>query len=133
MPKQEYLYNSEYVTIGHKVVGDKDLVVVVTDSGELNVARLSNLQKKEDSWYWKKAEGRKQELENITKSAKANLDKLADKLVDEALKKLASRMKFNIAFSENLGDSAGWALQISNELEKMVKEKAPEIIEERKH
>lgn len=128
-PKQEYLYNSEYVTIAHDIVGDEDLVVVTNDHGEYIVARKSSMQKKEDSYYFKKARERKVELESITKKAQDNLDKLADKLVDKALLDLASRLKFNVLFGKDVdGATAGWAVTISDELKKLVKDKAPDII-----
>lgn len=129
MSDQEYLYNGEYVVISHKIDGEKDLVVVRNDHGELIVARRSSLQKKEDSYYYKKAEERKKEIENITKKAEANLNAIADKLVDRALRSLSSRMKFNVAFSNDLNNSAGWAIMIANELEKMIKEKAKDEME----
>lgn len=127
---QEYLYNGEYVTISHKVEGDDDLVVVENHHGELIVARRSGLTKKEDSWEYKKARERKEEIEAITKKAEDNLNAIASKVVDRALRSLSSRMKFNAAFSSDLGNSAGWAIMISNELEKMIKEKAKEEMKE---
>lgn len=128
--EQEYLYNSEYVTISHKVEGDDGLVVVENHHGELIVASRSGLTKKEDSWEYKKAQERKQEIEAITKKAEDNLNAIASKVVDRALRSLSSRMKFNAAFSNDLGNSAGWAIMISNELEKMIKEKAKDEMKE---
>lgn len=127
--KQEYLYNSEYVTIAYNVEGDDDLIVVENDHGSLEVARKSSLTKKEESYYFKRAQERKEELESITRKARENLDKIADRVVDKALIALSSRMKFNAVFGKDMGSTAGWAVMIANELEKMVKEKAKEETE----
>lgn len=126
MSRQEYLYNSEYVTIAHDVVGDPDLVVVVTDREEYIVANKKNLQKKEDSWGYKRAQERADELRLITQKAEENLDKIVDKVVDKALIALSSRMKFNVLFGDN--SNVGWASLVIDELKKLVKEKAPEVV-----
>jgi len=130
--KQEYLYNDDYVTISNKIVGEDDLVVVVNDHEEYLVARKSNLKKKEDSWGYKRSLERNIELEQLTANAEKNLDKMADKLVDKALKSLASRLKFNTMFGKGTTSSeATLAFTITNELEKMIKEEAPEAIKKK--
>lgn len=128
MGKQEYLYNSEYVTIANDVTGEPELVVVVNDHEELIVARRKNLQKKEDSWGYKRELERRDELRLVTAKAQENLDKLVDKVVDKALASLSSRMKMNVVFGKDIGNSGGWALMISDELGKLIKEKAPEVV-----
>jgi len=130
MDKQEYYYNGEYVTIFAEVVDNKDLVIVTNgnDYDELSVARIKDLKKKEDTYQWKKNLERKKELEDLVSKAKADMDKIADKVVDKALIALASRMKFNAVFGKDMGNSVGWAVMISQELEKIIKEKTPEII-----
>lgn len=125
MTEQEYLYNSEYVTIYHIIPDLDDAVIVKNDHGELIVANFSEMELKEDSYYYKQARARKQELEAITKKAEANLNKIADKLVDRALRSLSSRMKFNLVFGK-AGEGNNWVMPIVDELEKMIKEKAKE-------
>lgn len=130
MSEQEYLYNNEYVTIYRVLPDEDDMVIVSNDHGELIVASFSSMERKEDSYYFVKAEERKQELEAITKKAKDNLDKLVDKLIDKSIIALSSRIKFNVAFGEG-GSAAPYALMLSQELQKMIKEKAPEVIKEK--
>lgn len=127
--KQEYLHGNGYVTIFADVKDNDDFVIVETDGGVLEVARKNNLTKKEDSYNFKRAEERANELRLITQKAQENLDKLASKVVDKALLDLASRLKFNAMFGKDVnGAIVGWAVTISDELKKLVKEKAPEII-----
>jgi len=130
--KQEYLYNDDYVTVSNEIVGEYDLVVVVNDHEEYLVARKSNLKKKEDSWGYKRSLERNIELEQLTANAKKNLKKMADKLVDEALRSLASRMKFNTMFGKDTTSvQAAWVIDITNELEKMIKKEVPKVIEKK--
>lgn len=128
MGKQEYLYNGEYVTIFKKVEGDKDLVVVSNDHEELIVAHKSNLQKKEDSWGYQRSLERKKELQSITADAQARFDELVDEVVDKAISALSLRMKMNTLFAKDMNNASGWAIQIVSELEKLIKEKAPETV-----
>src|SRR5574344_2187267 len=129
MDKQEYYYNGSYVTIFSEVTADPDLVVVTdgNDYGELLVVRKNSLKKKEDSYQYQQAQKRADELRLITQKAQENLDRLTEKLVDKAIISLASRIKFNVAFGEG-GSAAPYALMLSQELEKMIKDKAPEVI-----
>ncbi len=133
MDKQEYYYSGEYVTIFSEVTDHPDLVVVSNgnDYGELTVVPKKQLTKKEDSYYYKAAIARADELRLMTARAQENLDKIADKVVDKALLALASRLKFNVVFGKGSGNMA-WAGLVVEELEKLVKEKAPEIVKDKK-
>jgi hypothetical protein len=126
---QEFLYNSEYVTISRVLPDEDDLVIVENDHGELIVARFSSMERKEDSYYYQKAEERKAELQAITKRAEANLNKIADKIVDRSLNALASRMKFNLVFGK-AGEGNNWVMPIVDELHKMIKDKTKENIKD---
>lgn len=118
---QEYLYNQEYVTIYKEV--DKDFVIVQNDYREMKVAIKKELLKKEDSYYFKKAQERADEIRLITAKAEEKLDELADKLVDKAIITLSARMKLNVLFNKDLGNASGWAITVVNELEKLIKDK----------
>lgn len=130
--EQEYYYNSGYVTIWAEVEGKPDTVIVAEagNYGDLHVADRKNLVKKEDSYQFKRAQERADELRLITQKAEENFDKLKDKLVDKALLALASRMKFNALFGA--GGNVAWAGLVIEELEKLVKEKAEETIKDKK-
>lgn len=125
--KQEYLYSGDYVTIFAEVKDNDDFIVVNNGNGALEVARKIDLIKKEDSYQYKRAKEHADELRLITAKAQENLDKLADKLVDKALIALSSRLKFNTLFGKGSGNLA-WAGLVIEELEKLVKEKAPDVI-----
>ena len=129
---QIYMYNREEVKILHNVEGDNDLVVIGQRDGygDYMVAKKSSLVKLEDSYEFKRAKERAEELRLITAKAKENLDKLTEKLVDKAIVSLASRIKFNVAFGEG-GSAAPYALMLSQELEKMIKKDAPKVIAEK--
>lgn len=118
---QEYLFNSEYVTIYKEV--DKTLVIVENDHRELLVARKESLVKKEESYQYTKAQERADEIRMITAKAEEKLDELADKLVDKAITTLSARMKLNVLFNKDLGNASGWAITVVNELEKLIKDK----------
>lgn len=128
MSKQEYLYNNEYVTISNDVVGDEDLVVVVNDREQYIVARRSNLKKKEDSWGWKRELERKKELQLITARAKENLESVVEEVITAATSALQARMKMNVLFGKGMSSDNGWALTIADELGKLVKEKAADVV-----
>lgn len=132
MDKQEYYYNGSYVTIFAEVADHPDMVIVTdgNDYGELNVVRKDQLQKKEESYTFKQAQKRADELRLITQKAQENLDKITEKLVDKAIISLASRIKFNVAFGQG-GSAAPYALMLSQELEKMIKKEAPKVIAEK--
>lgn len=133
---QEYYHSSVgHCTIWGDVVDKPDWVIVSenSDYGTLTAVKRSELQKKEDTWEFKQAEKRRDEIRLMTAKAQEQLDKLTSKLVDKALIDLASRLKFNVLFGKNVdGATAGWAVTISDELKKMVKEKAPEVIKDEK-
>lgn len=128
-PKQEYFYSGGYVTIFAELSDNDDFVVVKTDDGDLEVVRKNQLVKKEDSYHFKRAEERRIELENITKKAEENLNKIADRVVDRALNSLASRMKFNLVFGK-AGTGNSWVMPIVDELENMIKDKASNEIKD---
>lgn len=130
MDKQEYIYNGDYVTIAHSIEGEDDLVVVVTDREELLVARKSNLQKKEDSWGYKRSQERSKELDDMTKKARERFEAISDKIVNDALSSLASRMKFNTMFGQDTTPGqAAWVVQVTDELNKLIKKDGPETVE----
>ena len=133
MDKQEYYYNGSYVTIFSEVTDHPDMVIVSDggDYGELLVVRKDVLKKKEESYQYQQAQKHADELRLITQKAQENLDKLTDKLVDKAITALASRIKFNVAFGDG-GSAAPYALMLSQELGKMIKDKAPEVIKGQK-
>lgn len=128
-PQEYYSSSVGYCTIWGDVVDKPEMVIVSenSDYGTLTVVKRSELQKREDTWEFKQAEKRKAELDKITADAQKNLDKIVDKVIDKALKSLASRIKMNVAFGDG-GSSSYAALMISTELEKMIKEKAPEVV-----
>lgn len=119
----EYELSGDYVTIwGFVQDNDTDVIVLNGgDYGELQVVRKSELKKKEDSWRWQQEVKKKEELEAITRKAKEDLQKVADKVVDKALSALASRIKFNSIFGD--GGNLAWAGLVIKELEGMIKEK----------
>lgn len=129
MDEQDYYHSS----VGHcriwGEVADKPDYVIVSensDYGRLEAVRRKDLVKKEDTWEFQQAQKRADELRMITAKAQENFDKLVDKLVDKALLSLSSRIKFNVLFGKG-GSGVAWAGMIVEELEKMVKEKAPEV------
>lgn len=129
---QVYMYDREEVKILHKVEGRNDLVVIGQRDGygDYMVARKSSLVKLEDSYEYKRAKERADEIRLITQKAQENLDRLTEKLVDKAIISLASRIKFNVAFG-NGGSAAPYAIVLSQELEKMIKKEAPKVIAEK--
>lgn len=128
MANQEYYYNGGYVVIWGEVVDKPDFVIVNdgNDYGELQVTRRKELVKKEDSYQYKQAEKRAEEIRLKTAKAQENLDELSERVVDKALKSLASRIKFNVAFGEG-GSSAAYALMPSEQLQKMIRESGDKI------
>lgn len=128
---EEYYYNGEYVTIFAEVTDNPDFVVV--DNGDnILVARRSSLQKKEDTYQWQQQLKRKAELDELREKVDAELNKIADKVVDSALRALASRLKFNVMFGQGVnGGTAAWAIEVSNELEKLVKDKTKEKLKDK--
>lgn len=131
MNKQEYLFNSEYVTIAYDVPDSDDLVIVATDREELLVARRKDLQKKEDSWGWKRAQERANEYRMLTAKAEENLNKVTEKVIKKAIESLQTRMKLNLLFKDGINEN-GWVLPVVNELGKLIREEAPKVIKEDK-
>ena len=119
---QIYMYNRNEVKVYHEIPDMPEYVVVLDADGygEWIIARKTDLVKKEDSYEFKRAKERAEELRLITAKAQENLDKLTEKLVDKAIISLASRIKFNVAFGSG-GSAAPYALMLSQELEKMMK------------
>lgn len=123
MGEQLYMIDGEEMVIAYSVEGERDLVIMHERNGygDYIVARRVDLVKKEDSYEYKNAQKRADEIRLITQKAQENLDVVADKVVDKALKELASRIKFNVAFGEG-GASGAYALVLSEQLTKMIKE-----------
>jgi hypothetical protein len=128
------MYNSKEVKYHFDVKGNKDLVVVLDSNGysEYMIARKSDLVKLEDSYEYKRARERTKELKELTQKAEDNLKAIADKVVDRALSSLASRIKFNTMFADDTSPGqAAWAVQVTDELKKMIKEEAPKAVEKK--
>lgn len=96
------------------------------DYGYLTIVRKSDLKLRTETWQYQQNEKYKAELEARLGKVQSNLDELAEQVVDKALKSLASRMRFNIAFGKG-GSAGGWALTITDELEKMIRESGKKI------
>lgn len=129
---QIYMYNRNEVKVHHDIPDMPEYVIVLDANGygEWIIARKTDLVKKEDSYEFKRARERADELRLITQKAQENLDRLTEKLVDKAIISLASRIKFNVAFGSG-GSAAPYALMLSQELEKMIKKEAPKVIAEK--
>lgn len=133
---QEYIYDNRVFTFFANIEAENESqdewVVVQDEDYVIATVRKKDLVKKEDTYQYKRAQERADEIRLITAKAEEKLDELSDKLVDKALKQLSTRMKLNTVFSKDLGNASGWALTVSNELEKMIKEQAKETIEDKK-
>lgn len=133
---QEYIYDNRVFTFFANIEAENESqdewVVVQDEDYVIATVRKKDLVKKEDTYQYKRAQERADEIRLITARAEEKLDELSDKLVDKALKQLSTRMKLNAVFSKDIGNSGGWALTVSNELEKMIKEQAKETIEDKK-
>lgn len=125
---QEYLYNSEYVTIFKEV--DDTWVIVENDHQELIVAHKESLIEKEKSYQYARAKERETEIKKITANAEKRLEELKDELVDQALKQLSARMKLNAMFSN--GGNLTVAAMITEQLEKMIKNNVDKVLEDNK-
>lgn len=132
--EQEYYYNGEYVVFYADVVDHPEFAIVQErgGDGEFTVVRKDSLVKKEDSYEWKQQQAKADELRKITAKAQENFDDLVEKLIKKATETLSSRMKFNAIFGNKAGNLAGWAVDIANELEKLVKEKAKDVVKDDK-
>lgn len=125
----EYYYEGDILLYVEDVQSMEGWCVVDEggDYGSLRVVRKKDLIRKEDSWQWQQKQKYADELRLITQKAQENLDKLTDKLVDKALISLSSRLKFNALFGKGSGNMS-WVGVVVDELEKLVKEKAPEVV-----
>lgn len=130
---QEYYSEGDFYIYIEDVPSMPEFAVVREsgDGGYVTVVRKSNLILKEESWQWKRKEEHKKELEEITAKAEANFDAMVEKVIAKACKALQARMKMNILFGKSMG-SDGWGIAVANELEKLIKEDAKEVVEDRK-
>lgn len=96
------------------------------DYGYMTVCRKSDLKPREETWQWQQKEKYKQELEKVTEKVQENLDELAERVVDKALKSLSSRMKMNALFGDNSSNLA-WIGVVTQELEKLIRESGKKI------
>lgn len=96
------------------------------DDGYMTVCRKSDLKPQEETWQWQQKEKYAAELQKKVDVVQANLDELAEKVVDKALKSLASRIKLNVAFGKG-GASDYAALTVAQEVEKMIRESGKKI------
>ena len=128
---KEYYYNGGYVTIVGEIEGQPDLIAVDEggDYGSMMVARKKDLTLKEESYTYKKAQERADELRLITQKAEENYEKIVEKIIKAAVSTLQTRIKMNVLFGSSNGNGAdSWALIISNELSKIVKGDAKGVI-----
>lgn len=132
--EQVYYCNGEYVKIYAEVKDEPDLFVIKNESGygELSVVHRNGLTKKEDSYEYKQQQKKADELRMITAKAQENFDAIVEKVIAKAISRLQSRMKMNIVFGKDMGNSAGWAMTIVNELEKLIKEVAKDEVKDEK-
>lgn len=126
---QIYMYNRNEVKVHHEIPDMPEYVVVLDADGygEWIIARKTDLVKKEDSYEFKRAKERADELRLITQRAQENLDKLKNKLVDDSIRALQSRVKFNVAFGKG-GSSGAYAMILVEQLESLIKEKAEDAV-----
>lgn len=130
---QEYYSSSTgYVTIWGEVKGKPEMVIVSngSDYGELTVVARSQLEKKEDSWTYKEAERRADELRTITAKAEENFEKVVEKVIKTACSTLSTRMKMNVVFGKDISDG-GWAIVIADELNKLVRKEAKDVVKDK--
>lgn len=133
MDKKQYFYGGDYVTIWGEVADKPDMVIVTqsNDCGDLMVVRKSDLIPKEESYVFKQAQKRAEELRLITARAEERLNEVVEEVIEKAVNSLSYRMKMNAVFGKDIGNVGGWAIQVSNELEKLIKEKAPEVVKKK--
>lgn len=126
---EEYYHSSVgYCTIFGDIVDKPELVAVSenSDYGTITVVKRSELVPKEETWEFTQAKKRADEIRLITAKVQENLDELAERVVDKALKSLASRIKFNVAFGEG-GSHSAYAIMLSTELEKLIRESGKKV------
>lgn len=123
----KYYYSGDFYEYIEDVPSMPEFCVVREGShGYLTVVRKSELKPYEESWQWQQKELEKERLEKVTEKVKANLDELAQQVVDKALKELAQRIKFNVAFGKATGGEA-YAMILSTELEKLIRKSGEKI------
>ncbi len=98
-----------------------------SDYGDIRVVARKDLVKKEDTWEYKQAQKRADELRLMTAKAEENFEKVTERVISAACKALASRIKMNVLFGSNMA-GGGWAVTIAEELEKLIKEDGKETI-----
>lgn len=127
-----YYYSGDFYEYIEDVPSMPEMCIVREGGdGYLTVVRKADLKPYEESWQWQQKEAEKERLEKVTEKVKANLDELAKQVVDKALKDLAMRIKLNVAFGKGNGAEA-YAIILSKELEKMIRESGKKIAEGRK-
>lgn len=131
--KQVYVVDGEDMVISHEIKDKNDLVVMEQEDGYgwYKVVYRKDLVKKEDSYQYKNAQKRADELRLITQKAEENFESICERVISASCKALQARMKMNILFGNNSSGNS-WAVVIADELEKLIKEKAPKIIEDKK-
>lgn len=123
----KYYYSGDFYEYVEDVPSMPEFCVVREGGdGYLTVVRKKDLKPYEESWQYQQKVAEKERLEKVTEKVKANLDELAKQVVDKALKDLASRIKFNVAFGKATGGEA-YALILSQELEKMIRKSGEKI------
>lgn len=129
--KQDVLYYSEgdfYYYI-EDVPSMPEFAVVREggDDGYITVVRKNKLIPQEESWQWQQKQKYADEMRLVTAKAQEQFDKLKDKLVDDAIRALQSRVKFNVAFGKG-GSSGAYAMILVEQLESLIKEKAEDAV-----
>lgn len=125
----EFYYEGDYVYIWGEVTDKPEMVIVSdgSDYGELQVVRRDKLIKKEDSYQWKQKQQQADDLRLVTQKAEENFEKVTEKVIKAACGTLKTRMKMNILFGAG-ASGGGWAVAVADELDKLIKEDAKEII-----
>lgn len=126
---KEYYWNGGYVTIVGEIEGQPDLIAVDEggDYGSMMVARKKDLTLKEESYTYKQAQARADELRLLTQKAEGNFEAIVEKVIKVACKALQARIKMNVLFG-SASSGNGWAVTIADELEKLIKEDAKDTI-----
>lgn len=130
--KQVYVVDGEDMVISHEIKDKNDLVVMEQEDGYgwYKVVYRKDLVKKEDSYQYKNAQKRADELRLITQKAEENYEKIVEKIIKAAVSTLQTRIKMNVLLGKGGGDGSDtWAIIIANELNKIVKDDAKAVIE----
>lgn len=127
---KEYYYSGAYVTIVGEIEGQPDLIVVDEggDYGSMIVARKKELTLKEESYTYKQAQARADELRLFTQKAEEDFEAIVEKVIKVACKALQARIKMNVLFG-SASSGNGWAVTVADELEKLIKEDTKKTIE----